>query len=102
MTDIALARDALVARLIEGEGVAPAAERAAAFANAGLAQSLDTLVGKVAEAATRITDADIAAVKAAGYSEDRIFELVICAAVGQAVRQHDSARAALAAARATA
>ena len=48
MTDIALARDALVARLIEGEGVAPAAERAAAIAKAGLAQTLDTLVGKVA------------------------------------------------------
>jgi alkylhydroperoxidase/carboxymuconolactone decarboxylase family protein YurZ len=42
-----------------------------------------------------VTDADIAAAKAAGLSEDHIFELVVTAAVGQANRQLESALAAL-------
>jgi hypothetical protein len=37
-------------------------------------------------------------VKASGLSEDQIFEIVVCAAIGQAVRQHDTALAALEAA----
>jgi len=35
---------------------------------------------------------------AAGFSEDQIFEVVVCAAIGQATRQRDAALAALAAA----
>jgi hypothetical protein len=45
-----------------------------------------------------VSDADFAAARAAGASEDRLFELVIAAAVGEAVRQDAAARAALAAA----
>jgi len=45
-----------------------------------------------------MTDEDIAAVRAAGLSEDQIFEIVICAAIGQASRQYTSALAALASA----
>jgi hypothetical protein len=41
------------------------------------------------------TEEDIAAVKASGLSEDQIFELVVCAAIGQATRQYDTAFAAL-------
>ncbi len=44
------------------------------------------------------TDGDIAAVKAAGFSDDQTFELVVCAAVGEATRQYQSGLAALAAA----
>src|SRR5262249_9723338 len=46
-------------------------------------------------AAYTVTDADIAAVKAAAVSEDQIFELAVCAAIGQATRQYDAALAAL-------
>jgi hypothetical protein len=42
-----------------------------------------------------VTDADIAGVCAAGFSEDQIFEIVVCAALGAADRQHSSALAAL-------
>jgi hypothetical protein len=35
---------------------------------------------------------------ASGLSEDQIFEIVVCAAVGQATRQYDTAFAALEAA----
>ncbi len=52
------------------------------------------LVAKVATAAWTVTDADVVATKAA-VSEDEIFELAVCAALGQATRQLDSALAAL-------
>jgi alkylhydroperoxidase family enzyme len=56
---------------------------------------LRSLIDKVAKRAYTVTDADIAAAKAAEVSEDQIFELVICAAIGQATRQYDTALAAL-------
>ena len=43
-----------------------------------------------------MTDGDVAAVRSAGLSEDQIFEIVVCAAIGQADRQYNKALAALA------
>jgi hypothetical protein len=37
-------------------------------------------------------------VRTSGLSEDQIFEIVVCAAIGHAARQYDTALAALAAA----
>lgn len=87
--------EALVTRIREGDGEALHADRRAAFDNANLSGPLKNLVEKVAIRPTTITDEDIAAVKASGRSEDQIFELVICAAVGQATRQYDAALKAL-------
>ena len=70
----------------------------AAFANQGVAEPARALIDKVANHAYRVTDEDIAAVKAAGSSEDAVFELAVCAALGQATRQLEAALAALAAA----
>lgn len=91
-----VAHQALVARILEGEGRAPRDRRRAAFDNSGLGEPVGTLIDKVAERPARITDEDLAAVKASGLSEDEIFELVVCAAVGQATRQYDTALGALA------
>lgn len=96
MADITEAREALVARVLEGEGRASREQRRAAFDNAGLSEPLRTLLEKVAQSARTVTDQDVAAVRAAGLSEDQIFELVVCGAVGQALRQHERALAALA------
>lgn len=90
------AQRALVARILEGDGRAPRDERRAAFDNAAPAGPLRTLVEQVALHPTSVTDADVAAVVAAGRSEDEVFELVVCAAVGQATRQYEAALAALA------
>jgi alkylhydroperoxidase family enzyme len=57
---------------------------------------LHTLIGKVATSPAQVTDADFAAAKAAGFSEDQLFELVISAAVGQSARQYEAGLAALA------
>jgi hypothetical protein len=98
MSDITRTRKALVARILEGEGKASRAQRRAAFDNTGLAAPLNTLIDKVAKRAYTVTDEDIAAATASGLSEDQIFEIVVCAAIGEATRQYDAAVAALQAA----
>lgn len=87
---------ALEDRILNGEGRASPEQRARAFANAGLSPPLDGLLGKVVTSPTQLTDADFAAARAAGFSEDEVFELVICAAVGQSARLYDAGLAALA------
>ena len=98
MTDISKQLKALIARVLAGAGTASQSERQAAFENIGLAEPLKALIQKVATQATAVTDRDIATARASGLTEDQIFEIVICAAVGQSTRQYDSARAALGAA----
>jgi alkylhydroperoxidase family enzyme len=95
MSDISQMRKALVARILEGDGRASHAQRRAAFDNAGLAEPLARLIDKVAKDAYKVTDEDIAAARSSGLSEDQIFEIVVCAAIGQATRQYDTALAAL-------
>jgi alkylhydroperoxidase family enzyme len=85
------ARQAAIARAVAGDGRATREQRRAAFeAPAG------GLLQKVAQHAYRVGDDDIAAAKASGLTEDQIFELVVCAAYGQASRQYEAALAALA------
>ena len=94
IADFEHARTALLARILEGEGHAPAIQRRAAFNlktgkagnDAELAAPLATLIDKVANASHKVTDKDIAAARASGLTEDQIFELVVCAAVGDAAR----------------
>lgn len=95
MADIRTLREALIARILEGSGQLAHAQRRAAFDNAGLDEPLATLIRKVTEQAHKIADDDLAATRATGLSEDQIFEIIVCAAVGQATRQHDAALAAL-------
>jgi len=87
---------ALVESVLHGAGRAPAEQRACAFSNDGLSPPLDTLIGKVAMRPAQVTEADFAAAKASGFSEDQLFELVICAAVGQSARLYEAGLAALA------
>ena len=86
---------AMVTRVLEGDGQASPTQRRAAFDNAMSNGPLSTLVNKVANYAYKVADEDIAAVKASGLSEDGIFEIVVCAAIGQSTRQYESALAAL-------
>ena len=99
MSDIRQGRRMLVRRILEGEGKASSSERRAAFNDSGLAEPVGTLVDKVAKHAYRVNDEDIAAARKSGLSEDQVFEIVVCAAIGQAARLYDTAFAALEAAR---
>jgi hypothetical protein len=98
MSNITRARKALVARILDGDGKASRAQRREAFDNAGLTEPLNTLIDKVAKHAYMVTDEDIATARDSGLSEDQIFEIVVCAAIGQSARQYDTALAALTAA----
>jgi hypothetical protein len=88
-------REAVTKQTIEGPGASTVEDRRAAAANDGVVESRRAFVDKVANRAYEITDDDIASLKQAGISEDEIFELAVCAAIGQATRQLDAAMAAL-------
>jgi hypothetical protein len=95
MSDIRQARKALVARILGGPGTASHAQRRAAFEHTSLAAPLGTFVDKLTKHAHEVTDEDIATAKTSGLSEDEIFEIAVCAAVGEATRQYETAFAAL-------
>ena len=98
MSDITSLHSSLVARVLDGEGRASPEVRRAAFDNERLAEPVRTFVDKVAHRARMVTDVDIGTLRKAGLSEDEIYEIVVCAAIGQATRQYQNALAALSAA----
>lgn len=60
----------------------------------GLPQSLVSFVDAVARRSYQVTDGQVAELRAAGWSEDQIFETAVAAAVGAAsVRRHAARRA---------
>ncbi|MGH7481994.1 MAG: hypothetical protein ACRELV_07550 [Longimicrobiales bacterium] len=86
--------DEVVRRLrqavLAGAGITDVSMRAAVEARAAgdaaapevLPDLVRSFVDKVARHAYRVTDEDVATLRAAGYSEDAIFELAVSAAVG--------------------
>ena len=85
-------------RALHGPGRAAPALRLAAFENQGVDARARDLIDKVARQAWTVTDQDIAAAKAAGLTDDEVFELVVCAALGQSTRQLEASLAAVEAA----
>jgi alkylhydroperoxidase family enzyme len=88
-------RDRVIERAVRGPGMSGIAARRAAFENSRPNPRARDLMAKVVRQAWTITDEDVAAARAAGLSDDEIFELTICAALGQATRQLNAALAAL-------
>jgi hypothetical protein len=86
----------LVDRILRGPGRATADQRLHAFENAELPEPLRGLIEKVAARSAQVTDADFAAASEAGFTDDQLFELVICAAVGPSSRQYEAGLAPLA------
>jgi alkylhydroperoxidase family enzyme len=58
-------------------------------------ETVATYLDKVRSRAYAITDADVEALKAAGLSEDEIFEHTVAAAVSEGLRRLDAARTVL-------
>jgi hypothetical protein len=90
------AHRALVDRLLNGDGRASAQDRARAFHNNGLTPPLDALIAKVADSPAQVAASDLAAAKTSGRTEDQVFELVVCAAVGKSTRLYEAGLTALA------
>jgi hypothetical protein len=95
MTDIEASRRALVTRILEVPATTDPSARRTAFDAGGTAEPMQGLLEKVRSSAHAIEREDIARVRASGATEDEIFELVVCAAVGRATRRHEAAHAAL-------
>jgi hypothetical protein len=91
MSDIGSRRKALTTRILDGEGAASCARRRAAYDGT----LPGVLLEKVRVSAHEVTEKDVVGACESGASEDEVFELVICAAVGEATRQLESALAAL-------
>ncbi len=87
------AQRALVDRILTGDGRASAEQRAQAFNNEGLAPPLSALIDKITRTPVLVSATDLAV---AGCTEDEVFELVICAAVGHSTRLYEAGLAALA------
>jgi hypothetical protein len=92
------ARERVEERVLRGPGVTPPEARQDAFHNTGPDGPVQQLIDRVAQHAWTVTDEDVEAAKRAGASDDELFELVVCAAIGQASRQLDAALAAVQAA----
>jgi hypothetical protein len=86
---------ALRRAVFDSDAVSDRATRAAAAAGGELPAPLASYLTKVREASYRITDADIAALRTAGHSEEEIFELTVAAALGAALRSRDAGMRAL-------
>jgi alkylhydroperoxidase family enzyme len=84
-------REAVLEHALGGQGLTSVEARRAAFDNSGVDERVRSLVDKVSRHAWRVTDADIADARAEGLSEQEIFELTICAALGQSTRQLQAA-----------
>ena len=81
---------ALRGRVLQGPGVVDVATRAAAFEGVGVPDELASYVEKVVKHAYKVTDSDIERLRAAGYSEDAIFEITVAAALGAGVRRYEA------------
>jgi alkylhydroperoxidase family enzyme len=78
------ARQRLEASVLEGPGRTDPALRRAAAQNAGLPPALQAYVDTVHRHAYRMRDQDVEALRAAGYTEDQVYEITVAAALGAA------------------
>jgi hypothetical protein len=81
--------------VFESAGATEPALRQAAGAGRPLPEPWGPYADEVRDRSYRLTDADIAALKAAGRSEDEIFEVTVAAAMGAALHRLDAGLRAL-------
>ena len=74
-------RDRVLERVLAGVGESDPAVRAAAADGAGVPADLQPLVDKIHRHAQCVTDDDVARAQAA-YGDDRLFEIIVSAALG--------------------
>ena len=80
-------------------GRLPPETRRAVFEGGAAGAETEAYLDKVRRHAHRITDEDIAALRAAGWDDERLYELTVAAAAGQGLRRLDLGLAALRASR---
>lgn len=83
-------RAEIEAAVLGAPGESDAAERRRAMEGEGATPELTAFLQRVQRHAYRVTDEEVAALKAAGYSDDRLFELLLGAALGAARARLDA------------
>jgi hypothetical protein len=86
---------AVRAAVLDGEGVVDPAIRRSVASGDDVPALWQEYAAKVRDASYRITDQDVAALKAARCSEEEIFEVTVAAATGAALRRLDAGLRAL-------
>jgi alkylhydroperoxidase family enzyme len=75
--------------------------RSIAAATESAPPEMEAYLAKVRDRAYTVTDAEVEALKAGGFSEDEIFEQTVAAAIGEGLRRLEAAERAIAAGRMT-
>lgn len=88
---------ALETAVLDGPAHLPTQVRRAAATEGELPALLATYVDKVAHRAYTVTDADLVALRAAGHTDDEVFDLTVSAAMGAGMKRFRAGMAALAA-----
>jgi hypothetical protein len=86
--------DELRRAVLESDGATPTALRRAVADGRDIPADLAAVIEKIRRHAYKVTDDDIASLRAAGRSEDEIFELTCAAALGVSMHRRDKAFAA--------
>jgi alkylhydroperoxidase family enzyme len=86
----------LVDAVLAGPGTLdPSIRRAAAGQAADVPEAFRGYLDKVARHAYKVTDEDVEALRAAGYSEDQIFEATVSCALGAGLRRLEAGLSAI-------
>ena len=85
----------LVHAVLAGPGTLDPEIRRAAAEGADIPEPLRDYLDKVARYAYRVTDRDVATLRAAGYSEDQIFEATVSCALGAGLRRLEAGLSAI-------
>jgi hypothetical protein len=88
-------RERLLDAVLASRGVTEPGLRREVAGGGGPGGPLGAMLGKLRRHAYRITDEEIAALRAAGESDDRLFELMLAASIGDAERRLAAGLAAL-------
>jgi alkylhydroperoxidase family enzyme len=87
---LADAASALRDGVLNSNAATPSDLRLAAITGDAVPEPWRAFVTTVREHAYRIGDADVAALRSAGFSDDEIFELTVAAALGAATQRLDA------------
>ena len=79
-------REQVLAQVLTGPGETEPAVRQAPANNAGVPDDLRSLIAKVHAHAYKVTDADLARVQST-YGDDKLFEIIVSAALGASRRR---------------
>ncbi len=87
-------RDEMLHQVLYGPGESDPVVRRAAAADSEVPHELQTLVTKIHRHAYKVTDEDVASLQAR-YGDDRMFEIIVSAALGASHQRLEAGLAAL-------